>query len=137
MESEERLVRGKSSEARDDNDRLSRFIRSRKDFAAQKGRAKRNAFMPSGNPLQLSVFVTQDLNETEVWALTSHLQDKVRARADFTNDFLTRQALTLDRDDDPPRHANVVGWPSEKEHQMSIALEFEIAAHLVVAPLDS
>ena len=38
--------------------------------------------------------------------------------------------LTIDPDNDPPRHANILGWPEEKSEQKLIALELSESAKL-------
>jgi hypothetical protein len=39
--------------------------------------------------------------------------------------------LEIDYNNDPPRHANLVGWPAEKEGQYDLALVLAAAATLV------
>lgn len=118
-------------------ERISRFVRSRSQFAPEKQRVKRAAFMPSGEPLQLSVFRTENLTEDEVWNLAQHLATPPRARGDIGASAITAIGLSIDADDHPPRHANILGWSLLKEEQNLKALELERGAHLVMAPLDA
>lgn len=54
------------------------------------------------------------LRENEVWALGEKLRpEPPLGRADINVAAVRETGLTVDADDIPPRHANIVGWPDE------------------------
>lgn len=44
-------------------------------------------------------------------------------RADVETSIIRRESLDVIRDEPPPDHANIEGWPKEKEYYMSQAQE--------------
>ena len=67
--------------------------------------------------LKLSVYLISTLSQTEVWSLgktvlAEHPRPRLYGRVDITVEDIRRQKLKAFRDDDPPRHVNVIGWPS-------------------------
>lgn len=67
--------------------------------------------------LKLSVYLVTNLPENEVWTLgksvlDQHPQPRLYGKADVRVEAVQEQELKAFRDDDPPRHVNVVGWPS-------------------------
>ena len=108
-------------------DTLSRFIFDKRHFSSSKRVAKRTAF--NDPSLRLSVFWIDDLQEQEIW----HIGDTVAggprerrtlARADFNKLCAHELKLTIEPDPKPhPRHAELCGWPKEKDERMAITLE--------------
>ncbi len=106
------------------NDPLTRHLLSSSQFAGESKRVKSSAFTPLENPstgiFQTSVFQTKGLTENEVWSLgEQHVlknrpDGRIHGRADVTVQEVLGAELDLDPDNDPPRHANIVGWPSTK-----------------------
>src|SRR5690606_37673168 len=47
---------------------------------------------------------------------------------------ITQVGLRLERDDNPPRHASIAGWPPDKHEWRSLAQELAAAAELHVRP---
>jgi len=83
--------------------------------------------MPNRNR-ELSVFRIQDLPEEQIWEIgrryVSGPQSKtLHSRGDVFASVVIEQNLTIIPDNDPPRHANVIGWPEDKSEQKLIALE--------------
>jgi hypothetical protein len=75
-----------------------------------------------------SVFITNKLKDTEVWALAEMHVEPTRGRAlasgDWSSDEIERHdGLRLERDDDPPLHAAIVGWPREKDAMKALAMQ--------------
>ncbi len=86
----------------------------------------------------LSVFRTSELGSDAVWHLadvhiTPSTSKPVLARGDFQAGFVygTKQ-LGLEADDNPPGHANICRWPSEKPKQKQLAMRLAAEAKLVV-----
>ena len=121
---------------------LTRHLLSSKQFAREPRRVKSSAFIPRENPgtgiFQTSVFQIQGLSEDEVWSLgEQHVlknrpDRRVHGRADVTVQEVLGVGLYLDPDNDPPRHANIVGWPGTKPERKLVALKLAEAARLVV-----
>jgi hypothetical protein len=112
---------------------------SKNAFSVQNNRVKVSAFMPN-RERELSVFRIQDLPEEQIWEIgqryVSEPQSKtLYARGDVLASVVTENNLTIDPDDHPPRHANVLGWPEDKSAQKLIATELANQATLrVVSP---
>src|SRR5579862_5341281 len=107
---------GTATELSSPDDLLARFLFQKNHFKRMENRATPLAFMPPPD-LQLSVFLIADLSINEIWelgkrALTEHPQPSLYGRADIQVAAVQEQKLRAFRDDDPPRHVNVVGWPN-------------------------
>jgi hypothetical protein len=67
--------------------------------------------MPPSNR-RLSVFRIINLTEGETWKLGDEIRpEPVLGRADIKAQGVTEAVLTVEADDIPPRHANIIGWP--------------------------
>ena len=115
---------------------LVRYLFDSSHFAAQIGRVKPRALEPhfSGTT---SVFMTQGLDNEEIWALADREVTPMRgksaiARADLQASHIQRVGLALQPDETPPRHANIVGWPTEKDQIKLRAQELAALASLVL-----
>lgn len=102
-------------------------------------RLKYNAFLPrsiDGGAFSLSVFRIDGLAEDEVWDLArTHVLPnlpagrRIHGRGDLTADeVVAANPLAVDFDDTPPRHANVIGWPQDREGQKVLAQALAAAA---------
>jgi hypothetical protein len=115
--------------------RFTRFIFSRSDFNAQKSVIRHRVFMPRPDGA-VSVFDTDKLNERQVWDVGTNVANdrnqSLHARADITNGRIVVHGLRVIRDEPPPRHRNIIGWPpaEQKEDQKLIAMELAAAAML-------
>jgi hypothetical protein len=120
---------------------LSRFIFSKNHFHRKTMRPKPDAFLPSGSPLQTSVFRTIGLMPEYIWQIGLEIGSvrgrTLRARADLVARAVLDAGLVLDPDNTPPRHTNIVGWPEEKHEQLMLATELAEAATLHIKPSDS
>jgi hypothetical protein len=120
---------------------LARFLLQKNHFKRQENRATPDAFMPPPD-LRLSVFLVSRLTEGEVWTLgagvlNQHPQPRLYGRADIRVAIVQNHKLKALRDNDPPRHVNVVGWPSYADGKAlikSLAQELARAAKLNLLP---
>lgn len=120
---------------------LARFIFPRIHLSRKTLRPKPDAFLPSGSPLQTSVFRTLGLTQPEIWHIGLEIGSlrgrTLRGRADILVGVVLDSGLTIDPDNTPPRHANIVGWPEEKHEQLMLAMELAESATLHLRPDDS
>ncbi len=91
------------------------------------GKAKAAAFMPPKD-LKLSVFQIVGLRIPAIWRLgVVHVagpsQRTLYGRADVRRTVVDEVGLAVEADNDPPRHAAIVGWPIEKSAQKLYALD--------------
>ena len=116
---------------------ITRYIFSSSHFSAQLSRIKHNAFMPppSGGT---SVFRTSGLVETDIWAIGQGISTQRGQQLHARGDLLTRDVLSLtlavEPSEPPPRHANITGWPHEKDQIKLRAMELAEKATLRVPP---
>jgi hypothetical protein len=126
------------------DDLLARFLLQKSHFKKAENRATAEAFMPPLD-LKLSVYLVTSLSTPEIWmlgkgVLDEHRQPRLYGRADVRVAAVQGQKLKAIRDDDPPRHVNVTGWPSYvdgKDLLKSIAQELARAStlNLLASPL--
>ncbi len=106
---------------------LARFIFSRSQFSPSNKRVKYSAFMPLNKCL--SVFRISGLSEHQVWEIGETVETQrelqLLARADINASSVNGTGLEIDADDNPPLHANIVGWP--EEHSAVILKAKELA----------
>ena len=104
---------------------------------------KPKLFAPN-RQLALSVFRVHQFGDEEVEKLGT---DVVRSRpdanrlygwAEFDEDAVQSVALTMDKDDDPPRHANIIGWPTDPVRRKLVQrrLANKATPFLVTPPID-
>ena len=125
----------RSSPANDES--VSRFIFSSRFFSATKSQVKGKAFEPSDRDNSTSVFRIIGLTEEQIWYLGHHFvaqnrTSSLRARADVSVSVINNLQLRLVPDEPPPRHANITGWPEEKDRRMSLAQLLAAEATLVL-----
>ena len=130
-----------SNELTNGDDLLGRFLLQKNHFKKAEGRATAEGFMPPPD-LQLSVFLITSLSASEIWAvgkqvLDQHPQPRLYGRADVHVAVIRGHKLKALRDDQPPRHVTVTGWPSYadgKDLIKSIAQELARASTLTLLP---
>ena len=119
------------------DDILARFILEREKFSPVNNAVKFRAFLP--NPRgELSVFVITGWTEEKIWQVGQEFvatpQGKsLEARGDVSASVIWASNLSIDLDNAPPGHANVLGWP-DKSEQKAIAIKLAQAAKLVIFP---
>ncbi len=96
---------------------------------------KSSAFLPEPNSLETSVFRTIGLNEKEIWTIGEYhvAQPRghtLRGRGEVLTQVPRRLGLNVRPDNQPERHAAIVGWPVEKDRQQLLAIELAEEATL-------
>ena len=112
----------------------ARYLLSRDAFRTQDMSVKARAFMPSTG-LKTSVFRVLGLSENQTWALGNEHVAQPQGRrlhgwAEVPESQVASIGLVVEPDDDPPRHANIAGWPPEKHRQKLLAQELAAIAVL-------
>lgn len=114
---------------------LSRFLTSeRSHFNRTKGVVKKNAYMPARDG-ETSTFRTEGLAAPQIWAIgdkfiAASTGKPVLGRGETTVADVNAVGLTVNPDNDPPRHAGIRGWPEEKHEKMVLAQEHAKVATL-------
>ncbi len=129
-----------SDEAVQENERITRYILNRNgSHSVTKGIVKPRAFLPPPNN-QESVYRTSGVVEQEIWDIGDTYVAKpqgktIYARGDVSAKDVFGVDLQIQPDTRPHRlHANIVGWPEEKEEKMKLATELANAATLRLPP---
>jgi len=120
---------------------LARFITSSRWFRKQDQTVKQDAFIPPENPLALSVTRHLNLTQDDIWIIgrgvAGTMVRNLHGRADVKTANVTAQRLNVVPQPvlpDNPNHANITGWPLEKNERKMRALELAKAAHFVPNP---
>jgi hypothetical protein len=121
-----------ATEPLDPAEPISRFLTQSGQFTT--GRVKPAAFLP-GPDGTTSTFRTQGLTADEKWALGEALVATPRGRrlygsGDLSVSSVVVTGLSIDPDDDPPRHAGIIGWPEGKDARLSLAQRLAASAAL-------
>jgi len=126
------------------NEPIDRFLFSKKLYNSRKNIVKPRAFMPPNNRKEVSVFRTGGLDESQIWELANKTilsaqsqKRTLHGRAEITPLIVNNVGLNLVSDDKPRRHANIVGWPSEKDEQKMYATELASKSTLKLKCTDS
>jgi hypothetical protein len=117
----------------------ARFIFSKSHFSRTSRRVKPRALEPPEDDLELSVFRTHGLSSERIWDLgtrfaTGLSHRSIHARADFPFAEAFACALSARRDEPPPRHAVLHGWPTGKDARMSVAQQLAARVILELPP---
>ena len=119
---------------------LARYIISSKWIRRSDLTVKQDAFIPSENPLELSVTRHVNLTENDIWSIgrgiAGSISRTLHGRADVESGHVIAQGLSVIPQPvlDNPNHANIVGWPLEKDARKMCALEIAKVARFVVNP---
>lgn len=113
---------------------LARFILHKSHFSVINQRVKYSAFLPAPNG-ETSVFRISNLSNSEIWEIGDREVAQNRSlsllgRADISVFHVLNKNLKLIPDNCPPRHANIVNWPTEKSEQKLIAIELAESSQL-------
>jgi hypothetical protein len=103
--------------------KLSRFILQSNKISGD--RPNHRAFMPPPD-LELSTFNIDDLSDRDIWRIGDAVRaeqhkENLYGRADLLAKSVYDVKLRAVRDDRPPRHVVVVGWPDDKAQQKNRA----------------
>lgn len=113
---------------------LTRFVYSRSHFGG--GRVKQSAFLPNHSG-ETSVFRVSALSREyirDTLALTARQDVTAKCAGHISVRDVFTAKLSLDPNNTPERHANIVAWPSEKEEQKMRAQELANKAELELYP---
>ncbi len=123
------------------NESLARFINHKKGyFSTDNNSVRAMTFMPAPD-LRLSVFRIDGLILEEVWTIAqrevidvSPEPKTLYGMADIKASKVQKIHLEVEPNDDPPRHANIIGWPGpeEKGRQKLMAEELAAEAKLIL-----
>jgi hypothetical protein len=116
----------------DPSETLSRFVVYNRWIRAD-NTVRHIAFTPNKNGAT-SVFRISGISDNEVWNIGERevgtKQNKpILGRADITASIISNH-LEIIPSEPPERHADITGWPEEKDKQKDIALELAEAADL-------
>lgn len=80
-----------------------------------------------------SVYRTSLLSEDEIWSLgDDNISNPVLARLDNDIKNIFNLKLDIDPDNSPPRHANIVNWPTDRSKCRSIAQQLSAKAEHII-----
>ena len=113
---------------------LTRYIFHKGHFSITQKRPKYVVFMPSPHG-ETSVFCISNLSDNEIWNIGDREVAQKRGlpllgRADILAFHVFNKNLKLIPDNCPPRHANIVNWPTEKSEKKLIAIELAESSQL-------
>ncbi len=122
------------------NETVTRFLFQSNHFATRPPRVKGRALEPPEDR-KTSVFRTHGLVGAEIWRISLTYIEPLRgkptlARADFTIAAAERLGLNIEKDEPPPRHANMTNWSTEKEARISLAQQLR-QVHLLSCANDT
>lgn len=116
---------------------LARYLTSSKHYSLHMQSVKPAAFLPPPPEYRLSVFRVYGLTMEDVCrigqqkVISNMPRRTLHGFANIVAQSFQDANLTIDPDNNPPRHASVVGWPKDKQQQVSIAQELAASARLV------
>lgn len=89
--------------------------------------------------LKLSVFQIEGFDEDRIWEMGQTYAAEpsnrtLHGRGDITVSAVYQIGLSLNPDNQPPRHADIVDWPEEKSKQKLFAVELADGARLRLNP---
>ncbi len=104
-------------------DEVTRFIRPKeKRYVNQSGKLKTQAFSISEDG-GISVFITTGMTKQKIWEHGDehYANDKniIIGRGYFLANNVYKLNLQFDYDDEPPRHANIIGIPVDSDKNLS------------------
>lgn len=116
--------------------RYSRYLFQKDHFSRAQNRVKPDAFVVAPE-VKASVSETQTLKESEVWQIGEAIATKrgrsLKGRGDFGEPGLEAAGLTIEIDEPPDYHRNIIGWASnEKPQQLMQATDLANQTVLVL-----
>jgi hypothetical protein len=113
-----------------EREQLARYLFSKNHYRPSDRTVKHSAFIPPPDK-KLSVFQITDLPEIDIWSMGENLRDRLLVgRADILAGYVYKADLSIDLDNNPPKHANIIGWPDEPSAVKLRALELAEQATL-------
>jgi len=85
---------------------------------------------------ETSVFRISDLSDKDIWDIGDNivavaLKKPILGRGDIKAAIVIRNHLKVVPNEPPPRHANIINWPDEKQKQKLIALDLAAEAEFI------
>jgi hypothetical protein len=110
----------------DPNEKLTRYLFEKSDIRKD-GSLHWRALIPNKEG-ETSVFRISECSEGDVWVMgfpVAKTRGKVLiGRGDLIASNVLEVSLTLRRDEDArSRHADIIGWPEEKDRRQAIAID--------------
>jgi hypothetical protein len=126
-----------------DDELLARFVTQSGQYRKIDNTVKQDLFIPNARG-EVSVMRHRDATELELWDVAHNvansLNRKLYGRSDITAAVCTVNGLRVVASPimpTNPNHADVLGWPTEKEDQKAIAQKLAAAASKLVPPPSS
>lgn len=117
----------------EDDELLTRFIKTWRHIRSSNNTVKHEAFMPHSTLIELSVFRHIGLTQEELWKIGhTQLARPIYGRADIYCYSVKRQNLTVEPNHSLINHANIKNWPTEKAQQKIIAMVLASEATLIL-----
>ena len=114
---------------------IARFLLQKNNYSISKKTVKPVAFLPNPSNLETSVFRIMGLTDNDIWNIgetyvTGPQGKNLHGHGVVIIINIQNLGLFVIPDNVPDRHANITGWPVEKDKQLSIAQELAAIATL-------
>ena len=114
---------------------LARFIHDKNYYRPSDRSIRHSAFMPARKDKQVSVFRISGLAAPAIWEIGNRyvatpLRRSLLGRADIKASDPVIIGLQVTPDDNPPRHANIGGWPEDASKHKLLAIQLAEKASL-------
>ena len=119
----------------DPQEPLSRFIFDRSKISAS--RVKYSALLPRETSEEVSAYRISTLDDPAIGSLAKEYVEPGYGRAtvgrgDFSVDSVHNAGLSADSAEPPPRHASIVGWPTDSAERKLSAMRLAERARPVL-----
>ena len=119
-------------------EQLTRFLKTKRQIKRSTNKPAKEALIPRKGETELSVFRTDELTLDEIWSIGDSIiqgtEHRIHGGANLIAEQVLELGLGLRADNEPPRHANITGFPMEKFERQDIANELAEVATLVLKP---
>lgn len=119
---------------------LARFATQSGQFRKGDHTVKQDLFIPNANG-EVSVMRHREATEVEIWAVgysvASKMERRLYGRSDVRAAACHNLALTVTetpRLPDNPNHADITGWPDQKEDKKAVAQKLAVLASKLIEP---
>ncbi len=122
-----------------DTEMLARYVTQSGQFRSSDHTVKQDLFIPHPRP-ELSLTRHQDATEAEIWGIGVNVSDqmnrKLYGRSDIQANHCNIDSLNVVAKPLPQNsnHADIEGWPSQKQDQKAIALKLAASASKLIPP---
>jgi hypothetical protein len=98
------------------------------------------AFLPTRS-LQTSVFGVSGITEAEIWGIGKEVAKQrsltLYGRGDVSSSYIQAINLSLEIDNTPRLHANIIDWPEKKVEQQQRAIKLANKSNLILIPANN